>query len=67
MEKLFRQIGDEVREYTAEEYEQHAKDVQELEILAAKEIQEKEKAALERQALLNKLGITADEAKLLLQ
>ena len=46
MEQLFRQIGDEVIEFTA--------------------VQAAEKAAADKAALLAKLGITADEAKLLL-
>jgi type IV secretory pathway VirD2 relaxase len=62
MEKLFRQIGDEIVEYTDEEYKQLEIDKtedkkRELEALA------KERA---KAALLEKLGITADEANLLL-
>ncbi len=62
MEKLFRQIGDEVVEYTAAEYAQYeidkAEDVKRAEAEAVK--------ATDKAALLAKLGITADEAKLLL-
>ena len=62
MEKLFRQVGDEVIEFTAEEYAQAKLD--KLEAEAAKDAAEK--AAADKAALLAKLGITADEAKLLL-
>ena len=62
MEQLFRQIGDEVIEFTAEEYAQAQLD--KLEAEAA--VQAAEKAAADKAALLAKLGITADEAKLLL-
>ncbi len=66
MEKLFKQIGDEVTEFTAEEYAQREADILEAE-LAAKAAEDKIKAdAIARAALLAKLGITADEAKLLL-
>jgi hypothetical protein len=66
MEKLFKQIGDEVTEFTAEEYAQRAKDIAEAEA-AAKVAEEKAEAdGIARAALLSKLGITADEAKLLL-
>jgi hypothetical protein len=62
MEKMFRQIGDEVVEYTAAEYAQYeidkAEDVKRAEAEAVK--------ATDKAALLAKLGITADEAKLLL-
>jgi hypothetical protein len=66
MEKLYKQIGDEVREYTLEEYEQHEKDIIELENIAQQESQAAAEAATKRQALLDKLGITEEEAKLLL-
>lgn len=61
-EKLFTQVGDEVREFTKEEYAQRA-----LDVLDAKRIAD-EVAAKEakRTALLAKLGMTADEAALLL-
>jgi hypothetical protein len=62
MEKLFRQIGDEVREYTAEEYAQQAIDLADAKRIAA----EAEAKAAEKAALLERLGITEDEAKLLL-
>ena len=62
MEKLFRQIGDEVVEYTQAEYDQV-----ELDKIESKRIAD-ELAAQEavKSALLAKLGITAEEAKLLL-
>ena len=62
MEKMFRQIGDEVIEYTVAEYAQYeidrAEDKKRAEAETAK--------AADKAALLAKLGITADEAKLLL-
>ena len=65
-EKLYHQEGDEKREYTEAEYAQHAKDI--ADALAAKAIKAEAdaKAEAEKAALLAKLGITADEAKLLL-
>ena len=62
MEKMFRQIGDEVVEYTDAEYAQYKIDQAEDKARA-----EAEAAKLaDKAALLIKLGITADEAKLLL-
>jgi hypothetical protein len=62
MTKLFRQIGDEVVEYTAAEYAQI-----EIDKIEAKRIADELAAkAAEKEALLAKLGISADEAKLLL-
>ena len=62
MTKLFRQIGDEVVEYTAAEYAQIETDK-----IEAKRIADELAAkAAEKEALLAKLGISADEAKLLL-
>jgi hypothetical protein len=62
MEKLFRQIGDEVVEYTENEYAQV-----ELDKIEAKRIADELAAkAAEKSALLAKLGITAEEAALLL-
>jgi len=52
----------EKREFTAEEYAQYEKDKQED---AIREAEAAAKAA-QRQALLDKLGITEDEARLLL-
>ena len=62
MEKLYRQIGDKVVEFTAEEYEQHEIDKAETAINKAKA----EAQAQAKASLLAKLGITADEARLLL-
>ena len=62
MEKMFRQIGDEVVEYTAAEYAQYEKDQAEDKARAEAEAAK----AVDKAALLAKLGITADEAKLLL-
>ena len=62
MDKLFKQIGDEVMEYTAEDYAQREKDLIESQKQAeAVALRETAKAEL-----LAKLGISADEAKLLL-
>jgi hypothetical protein len=63
VEKLFRQIGDEVVEYTAAEYAQYKIDQAEDKLRAEAEAAK----AADKAALLVKLGITADEAKLLLQ
>lgn len=61
-EKRYRQIGDEVREYTADEYAQDVIDKAESQRLAD-EIAIK---AADKAALLARMGLTADEAKLLL-
>ena len=66
MEILFKQIGEEVREYTPEEYEQHKVDVEEFIKLSTEQERIKAEEYAARQALLDKLGITEDEAKLLL-
>jgi hypothetical protein len=62
MTKPFIQIGDEVREMTKAEHDQHKLDLAEWE--AEKDAQTSRQVA--REALLTKLGITADEAQLLL-
>ena len=56
------QVGDEVRDMTDEDVEQYKAD---LKVFAAQEKAESNKAAA-KAALLAKLGITADEAALLL-
>ena len=62
MEKLYRQVGDEVLEYNAEEYAQV-----EIDKIEAKRIADELAAkAADKAALLEKLGISAEEAKLLL-
>ena len=61
-EKKLHQDGDDVREYTEAEYAQAAIDLAAAKVLNDK----KDKAAADKAALLAKLGITADEAKLLL-
>lgn len=61
-EKLFIQDGEIKREYTEAEYAQHELDKAEAVALAA----QAEVKAAARIALLEKLGITEDEAKLLL-
>ena len=62
MEKLFRQVGYEVIEYTEEEYAQAKLDAAE----AKKNLSEMAANQIKKAELLEKLGITADEAKLLL-
>ena len=62
MEKLFKQIGDEVIEFNESDYAQIALD----KIEAQTKADELKAKADEKAALLAKLGITADEAKLLL-
>ncbi len=62
MEKLYRQVGDEVIEYTVEEYAQV-----EIDKIEAKRIADELAAkAAHKVALLEKLGISEEEAKLLL-
>jgi len=61
-EKKFHQEGDLVREYTAAEYAQFELDKIESQKLA----DEVATKANEKASILAKLGITADEAKLLL-
>ena len=62
VEKLFKQIGDEVIEYTEAEYKQV-----ELDKIESKRIADELKAKADQKAvLLAKLGMTPDEAALLL-
>lgn len=56
------QIGDDVREMTDEEYDQHKIDLANIEAALKEQIQKQEA----KQVLLTKLGLTEDEAKLLL-
>lgn len=60
--KLFAQDGDEYREFTDAEYAQHSADVVEFQRQA--DLATAKAAA--RQAILDRLGLTADEAALLL-
>jgi hypothetical protein len=62
MEKLFIQTEDGVREYTAEEYALNELDKQAEEL--AKQLIEQNK--IKKEQLLAKLGITEEEARLLL-
>ena len=62
MEKLFIQTEDGIREYTAEEYAINEADKQAEQLFL--ELQEQNK--IKREQLLAKLGITAEEAALLL-
>ena len=54
------------RDYTAEELEQYEKDQAEISKLKAEKLAEEEANAEARQAILDRLGLTVDEAKLLL-
>ncbi len=63
MGKLFKQVGDEVIEFTETEYAQVEIDKIEAKRLA----DEAASKQASKDALLAKLGITEDEAKLLLQ
>jgi hypothetical protein len=64
MEKMFRQIGDEVVEYTAEEYAQYEIDkAEDVKQAAAKAVNATNKGAAE--AKLAALGLTADDLKAL--
>jgi len=58
--------GDVLREYTQAEYAQNAKDVADALVMQGEQDTKDAKAATDKAALLAKLGITADEAKLLL-
>jgi hypothetical protein len=62
MEKLFIQTEDGVREYTAEEYAQNKLD-KEAEKLYLERLEQNK---IKKEQLLARLGITEDEAKLLL-
>jgi hypothetical protein len=62
MEKKYKLDGDIEREFTAEEYAQAQ--IDESEYLAKE--QAKIEAAAQRQALLSRLGLTEEEAKLLI-
>jgi hypothetical protein len=62
MTKLFKQIGDDVVEFTEADYAQYELD----KIEAQAKTDELAAKAVEKAALLDRLGITADEAALLL-
>jgi hypothetical protein len=68
MEKLFKQVGDEVSEFTAEEYAQREKDDLEAAKAAAKIAKQEKEIAVARQAAeakLAALGLTTDDLKAL--
>ena len=65
-EKLYHQEGEEVREYTEAEYAQNAKDIADALTAETIKAEAEAKAATDKAALLAKMGLTADEAKLLL-
>jgi len=68
MEKLFKQVGDEVTEFTAEEYAQRAKDVAEAKALAVEKAKAEEENAIAKaaaEAKLAALGLTTDDLKAL--
>jgi hypothetical protein len=62
MTKPLIQIGDEIREMTEEEHAQHLLDLAEWQAQADAIVTK----AAAREALLNRLGMTAEEARLLL-
>ena len=64
MDKLFKQIGDEVMEYTAEDYAQREKDLIDLQ-KQAEEDAARQAAKEAAQAKLAALGLTADDLKAL--
>ena len=64
MEKLFKQIGDEVREYTAEEYTQREIDLADAKRIAD-EAQAKAEAKAAAEVKLQALGLTSDDLKAL--
>lgn len=55
-----------VREMTVSELAERTKELKEIELENAKETLDAKNAEIAKNALLTKLGITADEAKLLL-
>jgi cell division protein FtsB len=68
MEKLYKQIGDEVIEFTSEDYAQYKKDADEIEareitLKAEADKAEADKAAA--QAKLEALGLSVDDLKAL--
>ena len=66
MEKLFTQIGDEVREFTKEELAQYKLDKANYVEQQKLALAEAEAKATAKAELLERLGLTEDEAKLLL-
>lgn len=66
MTKIFTQIGDEVRELTTEELAQHKADTARIEKELADKALETQSKKTAKAALLLKLGITEEEAILLL-
>lgn len=61
MEKLYYQEGDEITEYTPEQYAQHAKDLAEI----AERKLATEQLAAAKAAVIAKLGLTSAEVKAL--
>ena len=66
IEKLFHQVGDEVREYTADEYAQHKIDTDTAAAIEVARLAAETKAEADKAAILTKLGITADELRIAL-
>jgi len=64
--KLYKGINDEVFELTVEEYENACDEWAEIQFQIQQQAQEVLDKAAQKQTLLARLGITADEAKLLL-
>ena len=65
-DKMMTLDGDVMREYTEAEYAQNAKDIADALVAKAEEDAKAAIIAADKAALLTKLGITADEAALLL-
>ena len=66
MEKLMKQIGNDVLEYSDADYAQHKIDADELIAIENAKANAEKQILTERKVLLDKLGITEEEVKLLL-
>ena len=66
MEKLMKQIGNDVLEYSDDDYAQHKIDADELIAIENAKANAEKQILTERKVLLDKLGITEEEVKLLL-
>ena len=66
MDKLYKQDGEINREFTENEYAQHVKDEAENQVAIKAKASADAKLLADKAALLTKLGITPDEAQILL-
>ena len=64
--KLYATIGDEIREFTPEEYIQSEIDLAAEKKAATAKVKAEQALADKRQIILDRLGITADELKIIL-